>query len=434
MGINNAIFLTKVDKLSKQAVDNARILKSITNARDLGIIQLSTDLGEFNGRIVCVNNENLIHFGNCSYLGLDTYEKIKYGAIEAVTKYGNFFACSRQYMGLGIIEELESLLNQITGYHTLVAQSTSSASLSAIPILVSPDDLVVLDHQVHTSVQTAVKIAQTSGVKVGMVRHSNMLALEDIIISKQNKFEKIWYMADGVYSMLGDPCPIERMYDLMDRYPNFHCFVDDAHGNSWIGEHGKGWALHNRPLHPQMVMVTSLAKGFGVCGGALVFPSEELQYTVKSLGSSIVYCGPMPTAIAGACIASAKLHLSDEINQRQQALHTRIKFFREKAYAYDLPLVNHSFSPIFYFGTGTEENACYIVKKMYDAGFFACPCNHPVVPKKYAGIRMCVTTHLTFDDIDKALSVMAEVIYDLESKGKLNNEKIYSDFRAFEVA
>ena len=411
-----------------------RILKSITHARDLGIIQLKVESESYDGRIVTVQGRDLVHFGNCSYLGLDTCEELKQGAIDAITRYGNFFASSRQYIGLGLNEELEGLLGQITGHYCLISPTTSSGSLSAIPILTSPNDLIILDHQVHVSVQNAVKIAESQGTKVGMTRHSNMSVLEDVIKKQQHKYQKIWYMADGVYSMLGDDCPIEDLHNLMDRYPNFHCFVDDAHGMSWIGKNGKGMVLHKKPLHPQMVIVSSLAKGFGVCGGVLVFPTEEVRYKVKSLGTSLVYCGPVPTPILGAAIASAKLHLSDEITTRQIALHSRIKYFRELAHAFRLPLVNHSFSPIFYFGTGTEENACIIVKYMNETGFFACPCNHPVVPRKYAGIRMSVTTHLTFEDMENALATMAEVIAELERQGKLNKEKIYKDFNAFELA
>jgi 7-keto-8-aminopelargonate synthetase-like enzyme len=380
-----------------------------------------------------VQGKDIVNFGNCSYVGLDVCEALKQGAIDAVTRYGNLFASSRLCIGLDLNEKLEALLDQITGYHTLVTQTTSLGSLSAIPVIVSPNDLVVLDHQVHASVQNAVKIAQTQGTKVGMIRHSNMSALEDVIIKQQNKYDKIWYMADGIYSMLGDECPIEQMYELMDRYPNFHCFVDDAHGISWIGKHGKGLTLHKRPLHPQMVLVMSMAKGFGCCGGILVFPTAEARHLIRCLGSSLIYSGPIPTAVLGACIASAKLHLTDEIVVRQNVLHALIKFFREKTYAYGLPLVNHSFSPVFYFGAGTEANAYHIVRKLLDAGFLTTICNYPVVPKKNAGIRISVTTHNTFEDIENLLSTMAGVVDELENEGKLNKEKIYQDFRALEV-
>ena len=412
----------------------SRTLDFISHSCDLGIIQLKIENETFDGRILRVHDKDLIHFGNCSYLGLEVSEVLKQGAIDAINRYGNYFSCSRQYVGLGLNEELEALLDRITGYHTLVTPTTSLASLSAIPIIISPNDLIVMDHQVHASVHNAVKIAQTQGSKVGVIRHNSMSALEDVIKKHQNSYEKIWYMVDGIYSMLGDGCPIDDMYELMNRYANLHCFVDDAHGMSWIGEHGKGYALHKKPIHPQMVLEMSMNKAFGVCGGILVFPTAEARQLVKCLGTSLIFSGPVSTPVLGAAIASAKLHLTDEIIFRQNTLYARIKFFREKAYAYGLPLVNHSFSPIFFFGMGTEENAYHIVRKMLDAGYFTCICNFPVVPKKNAGIRLSVTTHHTFEDIENALSAMSGFIDELENEGKLNKEKIYLDFRALEAS
>ncbi len=414
--------------MTHQSPEYAHIINPSLYDPEIGIIQLKVESETYDGRIVRVQNKDRIHFGNCSYMGLDTCETVKQGSIDTINRYGNYFSSSRQYLGLGLNEELETLLDQITGSHTLVTPTTSLASLSAIPVIVSPNDLIVIDHQAHTSVLTAAKIAQTQGSTIRMSRHNNILALEDIILKNQHKYEKIWYLADGIYSMLGDVCPIKDMYELMNQHPNFHCFVDDAHGISWIGQHGKGMVLHTRPLHRQMVLVMSLAKGFGCCGGVLVFPTPEARQLVKCLGSSLVYGGPMPTAVLGACIASAKLHLTDEITLRQKALHARIKFFREQARAYGLPLVKDSISPIFYFGVGTEQNAYEIVKKMLDAGFFTCLCVYPIVPKKNVGVRMSVTTHLSLKDIDDALSMFATIVNDLEKKGKLDKEKIYRDF------
>ncbi len=419
--------------MSKPLDSNLRAFKSITNARNYGIIQLRAESDHYDGRIVKVNDVELIHFGNCSYLGLETHELIKLGGIETLTRYGSFFSSSRQYIGLGLNEELEALLNKITGYYTLVTQSTTLGSLSAIPVITSPNDLIIVDHQLHASVQNAVKIAQTQGTKVGMLRHSNMNLLEDLIKQHRQDYEKIWYMADGLYSMLGDGCPIDELYELMDRYPNFHCYVDDAHGMSWIGEHGKGYALHKKPLHDQMVIVMSLAKGFGCCGGVLVFPSQEGRELVRCIGSSLIFSGPIPTPVLGSCIASAKLHLTQELENRQHHLSALIKYFRQQAYSLNLTLINHTFSPIFYFGAGSEDNAHHIVKKMLDAGVFCCICNYPAVPKKNAGIRMCVTTHITFEDIDFALTTMASIVSSLERDGKFNKEKIYKDFKALEV-
>jgi 7-keto-8-aminopelargonate synthetase-like enzyme len=421
-------------KLNKPAIDYSRTLKYVNHSCDLGLFQLKVESDSYDGRIVKVHDRDIIHFSNCSYVGLDICEALKLGAIDAISRYGTLFSTSRLCIGLDLNEKLESLLDQITGHHTLVTQSTSLGSISAIPVMVSSNDLVVMDHQVHTSVQNAVRIAEAQGTKVGMIRHNSMSALEDVIQKQQNKYEKIWYMADGIYSMLGDCCPVEELHILMDRYPNFHCFIDDAHGISWSGKYGRGSVLHKKPLHPQMIVVMSLAKGFGCCGGVIVFPTPEARHLIRCLGTSLIFSGPIPTPILGACIASAKLHLRDELKVRQNVLYALIKFFREKTYAYRLPLVNHTFSPIFYFGAGSEANAYHIVKGLMDAGFLTTICNYPIVPKKNAGIRVTLTTHNTFADIENLLSTMAGLMDELEKEGKLDKEKIYDGFKALEVS
>lgn len=47
---------------------------------------------------------------------------------------------------------------------------------------------------------------------------------------------------------------------------------------------------------------------------------------------------------------------------------------------------------------------------------------------------MNITTHLTFEDLENALSTLAGFVDVLENEGKLNKEKIYLDFRALEAS
>jgi len=39
---------------------------------------------------------------------------------------------------------------------------------------------------------------------------------------------------------------------------------------SWAGKHGNGYVLSQMPLHPKMILTTSLAKGFGTGGGVTI--------------------------------------------------------------------------------------------------------------------------------------------------------------------
>ena len=64
--------------------------------------------------------------------------------------------------------------------------------------------------------------------------------LERKIQQVRDKYTKIWYMIDGVYSMYGDVAPLDELNELAKKYPNLHFYVDDAHGMSWAGKNGAG--------------------------------------------------------------------------------------------------------------------------------------------------------------------------------------------------
>jgi 7-keto-8-aminopelargonate synthetase-like enzyme len=67
--------------------------------------------------------------------------------------------------------------------------------------------------------------------------------LEDKITELSKTYQKIWYKADGVYSMFSDVTLVKELYELMDRYEQFNIYVDDAHGMSWAGENRRGYFL-----------------------------------------------------------------------------------------------------------------------------------------------------------------------------------------------
>ena len=112
--------------------------------------------------------------------------------------------------------------------------------------------------------------------------------------------------------MFGDAAPISALHDLLDHYPRFHFYCDDAHGMSWAGPHGRGYALAARPLRDRMIIATSLVKAFSAGGGALIFPDAESCRKVRTCGGPMIFSGPVQPPMLGAAIASARIHLSPE--------------------------------------------------------------------------------------------------------------------------
>ena len=376
----------------------------LTNGVRNGIFQVSLEDDVLNGREVTIEGRKVVNFGSCSYLGLEVDERLKQGAIDATLRYGTQYSSSRLFSACNLYDELEELFGKIFNNNpSLLAATTTLTHVAALPILAGDDDMIILDHQVHGSVQLAVQLLKARGVRVEMIKHNRMDMLEDLIKENPNKYSKIWYMADGLYSMYGDYAPLKDIQVLLDKYSNFHFYVDDAHGMSWTGKHGNGYVLSQIDLHPKMVLTTSLAKGFGTGGGVTVLSDPELMRKVKTCGSSYTYSGPVQPPMLGASIASARIHLSDEITVLQKNLADRIALTNEIIKGYDLPLVLPSDSPIFYIGLGLPRVGYAMVKKLLDEGFYTNIGIFPGVPVKCCGLRLAVTNGQTQHDIRNVL-------------------------------
>lgn len=379
----------------------------ITYAKQKGIIHLNTEDKSLHDAEINILGKKVTNFGSCSYLGLEFDPRLKLASKQAVEDYGTQFSSSRAYLSPRYYVELEKKLDHLFGAHTIVCPTTTLGHIATIPILVSPEDVVILDHQVHNSVQTAVGLVKAKGSKVEMVRHNRMDLLEDRIKQLRGQYKKIWYMADGIYSMFGDATPIEEIHILLDRYPEFHFYVDDAHAMSCFGQHGKGYVLGKMPLHEKMVVATSFAKAFATGGGVLVFSNKELAQKVRNCGGPLITSGPMQPSALGAAIASTDIHLSDEIYKLQHELRENIRYTTILLKKYGLPNLSASFSPIFFVGVGLPKVGYDLIDRLLKDGHYLNLGIFPAVPIKNTGVRFTITRLHTFKQIEDMVKSMA---------------------------
>src|ERR1041385_3544960 len=158
----------------------------LTNGVKNGIFQVSLEDQVLNGREVTINGRKVVSFGSCSYLGLETDDRLKQGAIDATLRYGTQYSSSRLFSACNLYEEVESLFQEIFGHPSILAATTTLSHLGALPVIVQDDDLIILDHQVHGSVQLAVQQVKARGTKVEMIKHNRMDMLEELIKSNPN--------------------------------------------------------------------------------------------------------------------------------------------------------------------------------------------------------------------------------------------------------
>lgn len=413
----------------------------ISNAKDQGVIHLYADGKSLTGRKISIDNKEMFHFGTTGYLGLEQDIRLKDAAAKAIYDYGTQFPLSKTYISHPLYATLEEKLVAMYNQPIIVTKNSTLGHMAVIPTVVRDEDAVILDHQVHWSVQSAAQILKTRGIPVELIRHNNLDMLESKIKGLTNKANKIWYMADGVYSMFGDFAPISELMALSKKYPQLHLYIDDVHGMSWRGKNGTGFVASNFHGLPQNILLfTTLSKTFGASGAVLICPDKKYYHRIKNFGGPLTFSAQLEPASVAAAIASANIHLSDEIYSLQNQLQERIEYFNKLVAATDLPLVDQNESPVFYIGTGMPATGYKFVKSLMADGFFVNLGLFPAVPVKNTGVRITIATHNEKEDMEQLVAAMQYhyplalenthttsqrvfKLFDLDTKGKEKQQK-----------
>jgi len=371
------------------------VARILGEARNDGVIWRTSAVKA--GRHIAVDDLRCMNFGSCSYMGLHEHPALIEGTIDAVRRFGTQFSFSRVYISSNLYEELESLLEAMTGRHVVVGSSTTLCHLSALPVLVRDADAVIIDQFAHSSLYMAMEtLGSTTVVRV---RHSRLDELEALIQDLSREHDRIWYVFDGLYSMRGDFAPYAGVRDLLERYPQLHLYVDDAHATSCFGARGRGLALEALPDDPRVVVALSLNKAFSAAGGAIVVSDATLKQSIRLSGPTMSFSGPIQAPMLGAAVASAKLHLQADFPALQDELREKVLLAREVAAELGIHLIADDVTPIFMLPYEAAPQARAAARAFWNQGFYTCPVTYPAVPISHPGVRFTISRMNAPDDI-----------------------------------
>ena len=373
--------------------------RNADRASEAGLTELRfSDLGD--GSVIRVDGRDLVNFGNCSYLGLSVDPRLKQGAIEAVERFGPLYASSQMYAAVELYVELERLLAEMTDAPAVVLPPTTTLGhLATLPSLVGGDDVVVLDSHSHASLQLTIQVLAGRGIEIHAVPHNDLDELRETIAEVAARAPRVWYVADGVYSMMGDFAPVDDISELQARHPNLYVYYDDAHGFSWRGDKGRGFVLEHVELDERTIVAAGLGKAFGTGGAAIFFGDPDLATTVRRIGGPMTFSGPIHPPTLGAAIASARIHVSDEYPRLRQRMAEQIDLVTSLLAEHRLPVASWAPTPIWQVRVGDLDRMLEVTRRMLDDGYYVNPTGFPVVPHGHAGIRFTHTLNNTDDQI-----------------------------------
>lgn len=350
------------------------------------------------GRSVRISSTGapIVDFVRCSYLGLDNHPAIVEGAAKAVEMTGVLhWSCARTRLNFGILENLEADLSRLFQAHIVTFTTVLAANMSALPLLASGHltrgrkPLMVFDRLAHATLAYH-KSAVAEDTSVETIPHNDLNTLE--ALCKSNP--QVVYVCDGAYSM-GGQAPLEELRTLQEKYGLF-LYIDDAHGISIEGKNGAGFARSFLgELGERTIVAASLGKGYGASGGLLMLgtPAQELLF--RRFAIAYAFSASLNTAAIGAALASASIHRSEELRDRQRALRDNLALLD------GLLPTRHSSSPlpIRTIHIGDELQAVAAARYLLEQGYYTSAIFFPTVARGEAGLRVCLTSSHTHQQI-----------------------------------
>ncbi len=345
-----------------------------------------------------VEGKKVIVLCSNNYLGLSNHPELKKAAVEAVKKYGAGSGSVRAIAGtMDLHSELEKTIAEFRGTEAAVYYQTGFAvNAGLIPAVLEKGDLVVSDELNHGSIIDGVRLSRAERA---IYPHCDPGGLKKVLEEAGGKgYGKTLIITDGVFSMDGDIAPLDKISKIA-REHNAWLYVDDAHGDGVLGDHGKGIVNHFSLGGRVEFEMGTFSKAFGVIGG-LVSGSREMCDFAYNKSRTWLLSGSSPPAVTAACTASLKLLQRDDSLVKK--LWKNTKYFKEKLKSLGFD-TGKSETPITPVMLGESGVAVKFSQRLFEEGVFALPIVFPMVAKDRARIRTMVTAAHSKEDLDEAL-------------------------------
>jgi glycine C-acetyltransferase len=320
-----------------------------------------------------------------------------------VKKYGVGPAAVRSIAGtMDLHLELERRLAAFKGVEAAITfQSGFNANIGTIPALVGKEDAVFSDELNHASIIDGCRL---SGAKIIRYAHCNPQDLERVLREERANYPRAMVITDGVFSMDGDMAPLDKIYEVVQKYEAI-LMVDDAHGEGVVGKGGRGIVDHFN-LHGKVdIEIGTLSKAFGVVGGVSAGNPVVVEW-LRQRGRPFLFSSAMTVPDVAACLAA--LDILESSTELVDKLWENTNYFKAemRRLGFDTGTSTTPITPIM---LGEAPLAQQFSRELFEAGLFAMAIGFPTVPRGKARIRVMISASHSKEDLDKGLEVFALV-------------------------
>ena len=345
----------------------------------------------------------VINLTSYNYLGLSTHPEVIAATKAALDKYGLGSSGSPLLSGTFDIHiDFARRLAEFKQKEDCIIYSSGlGANVGTIQGIMRKGDYLILDEKCHKSL---IDGGTLSGAKMLFFAHNDMKNLESML--EKAKGKRTLVVVEGVYSMDGDLPKLIDILELCEIY-KAGSYIDEAHSTLIFGENGRGVAEHFGVEDRIGISFGTLSKSFGGVGGFVCSNGSLIRY-IKGYSSPWNFsCAPSPAVIGGLMKA---LEVATRDSSLKDALWANVDYMKNGLEGMGLNLGNSESQVIPIIIGHSGEKLMGYAESMQKRGLFLQPVDFPAVPAHTRRFRISVSSQLSKNDMDEALSIIEDVI------------------------
>ena len=249
--------------------------------------------------ITVAGGQQVLNFCANNYLGLANNPQLIEAAKEALDTHGYGMASVRFICGTGDLQKkLEAKIAEFFGTEdTILYSSCFDANGGVFEPLLDEKDAIISDALNHASIIDGVRLCKAQRYRYA---NGDMAELENCLKTAQAQRHRL-IVTDGVFSMDGNVCPLDKIYELANKYDAM-VMVDESHSAGVVGKTGRGVTeLYN--LRGKIEILTgTLGKAFGGAIGGFTTGRKEIIAMLRQRSRPYLFSNSLPPMVAAAGI------------------------------------------------------------------------------------------------------------------------------------
>lgn len=353
--------------------------------------------------ITLTSGQKVLNFCANNYLGLSNNPELIKAAREALDSHGYGMSSVRFICGTSDLhKELESKIAEFFGTEdTILYAACFDANGGLFEPLLTSEDAIISDSLNHASIIDGVRLCKAKRYRY---ENADMEDLESRLDAAQEQRFRI-IVTDGVFSMDGNVAPMDKIYELAEKYDAF-VMVDECHSAGVVGKTGRG-VTELFDLRGKIEIITgTLGKAFGGAIGGFTTGKKEIIEMLRQRSRPYLFSNAIPPLVAAAGIRM--IDMMTETNELQDKLHHNTEYFGKKMsdLGFDIkPTESAICAVMLYDAKLSQEFASRLLEEgIYVIGFY-----YPVVPDGEARIRVQLSAAHEHEHLDKAITAFRKV-------------------------